>query len=249
VLVTTHSPFIISNKPDARVFQIEKRVDGCTTIAGVTAGDQPRTDTLAALFTSRALAETLEAAYRVPATAKAVVVVEGTTDRSYLLTAARVARRPDLVADLHIVAAGGAEAAAIQAVFVRMTQSLPVVAMFDSDEMGLVGAKLLRKLAKKLPEPPLSLYVSATIGRDHQPPIEAEDLIPTGAMKRFIQDVGPHVVHTERVIKGFANHHYDLGKLGKEALPGWLDSNLRRTEAAMLIQCLEGIRRVLGLLE
>ncbi|MGH9277887.1 MAG: ATP-dependent nuclease [Acidimicrobiales bacterium] len=103
LLVTTHSPFVVSRDAKARVTALAKDPEGRTLVTGVAQGDEPHASLLGGLFRDAILADVLERA-RVPGDAKGVVVVEGRTDAEYLRIAARVSGPPDLLDGLHVAA-------------------------------------------------------------------------------------------------------------------------------------------------
>ena len=94
LLVTTHSPFIVSRREEARVFALDKNTDGRTEVVASATGAQPQAGVLGGLFRDRLIVDVLDRAAAVPASARAVVVVEGDTDECYLRLAAERAGRP-----------------------------------------------------------------------------------------------------------------------------------------------------------
>jgi len=80
LLVTTHSPFIVSRDPAASVIALAKDTSGATWITGQAAGDQPRASLLGGLFKDAALPDLLERATRLPDSARGSLIVEGWDD-------------------------------------------------------------------------------------------------------------------------------------------------------------------------
>lgn len=82
MLVTTHSPFVPSRLPSAKLFALSKGEDGSTRVAGSAAGDSDRTSLVLSLFRSAAQPRLLERAAKEDA--RALLVVEGWTDVEHL---------------------------------------------------------------------------------------------------------------------------------------------------------------------
>src|SRR5690606_28810654 len=103
LLVTTHSPYIVSRRPEAKAFSIRKEPEGRTVVDAETTGDGPLASSLGGLFRSSIVVGFLDRVARAPDNVKAVVVVEGETDRAWLTLAAERGGRSDLLDGLWIV--------------------------------------------------------------------------------------------------------------------------------------------------
>ncbi|MGH3635382.1 MAG: ATP-dependent nuclease, partial [Mycobacterium sp.] len=97
LLVTTHSPHIISRQPSARITELRKSSVGNTCLAGSARGDEDRAELLGSLFTDAGLARVLERATSVPPETRAVVVTEGYTDEKFLRYGLTAVGRLDLL--------------------------------------------------------------------------------------------------------------------------------------------------------
>lgn len=62
LLVTTHSPFILSPSEDARVFRLGERDDGGTLLLAEASDDEPRADVIAGLFGGSSIPRLLDEA-------------------------------------------------------------------------------------------------------------------------------------------------------------------------------------------
>src|SRR5207237_10020436 len=128
-----------------------------------------------------------------PATARVIVIVEGPTDEQFIRIAAARCKRPDLVRDLHISPAGGAQKAAVQAVLMR-AQNRPVLALFDDDPPGKAAYDMLRRRYSFDKTKQLLSY-REVVG-DNDIGAEAEDLLPPTLLDTFVKEKGE-----EQVIK------------------------------------------------
>ncbi|MFT3764776.1 MAG: AAA family ATPase [Minicystis sp.] len=220
MLVTTHSPFIFrSDGGDGRsaVFVVRKGADGRSSVAQDVA-EAARTD----LLGSRVLSSLIQKADEVPETAKLVLVVEGWTDRRYLEIAAQ---RLGIAFDtVHLVAAGGAVAAAVQTVTLR-GMHLPerlVVALFDGDDDGRVGQKLLVDKFKLKNRVDVLSY-EHWIAPDNVS-VEAEDLFGKDVIEMFLREPGNDGFLDEKKRRPTTGGwHYGLTKDGKSAFVSWLE--------------------------
>src|SRR5207237_10092966 len=93
VLLTTHSPFVVSRNPSAKVIALAKDNEGRTFVTGQAMGDEPHASLLGGLFRDAALPDILERAALLPATARGIVIVEGPTDEQFIRIAAARCKR------------------------------------------------------------------------------------------------------------------------------------------------------------
>ena len=136
VLITTHSPYVISRQPDAQVVAIRKDHEGRTVVHDQRRGDEPMQQALSGLFRNSLFAGFLDHTARAHPDERAVLVVEGDTDEDWLRRAAEVTGRSDLLDGLTIDAAGGAMAAVARALLLHATSEHPVAVLFDNDADG-----------------------------------------------------------------------------------------------------------------
>lgn len=144
VIATTHSPFLVPRTSDARLFSMAKAPTGITEVVGSAAGDAPQATLLGGLFRDPKTSYVLDSAAQVPREARAILLVEGETDVVFLRTAARLLGREADLAGVHIKAGGGASAAATLALVLAASTERPVLALFDSDEVGRSCQERLR---------------------------------------------------------------------------------------------------------
>ena len=84
LLVTTHSPYVLSRRSDASITELRKRPDGVTSKAAVCAGDQSHAELIGSLYRDAGMAGVLERALTIPVGTRAVVITEGYTDGEFL---------------------------------------------------------------------------------------------------------------------------------------------------------------------
>ena len=246
LLVTTHSPFVVSRNQKAKVISLTKDARGRTIPIGEAGGAEPHASLLGGLFRDAAMADLLERAAVIPAGTRGIVVVEGRTDEAYLRLAARVARRNDLTHDLYIVPAGNAERVVIQSVLLKQQTALPLLALLDNDQAGKRARDDLTKRFKFQGHKVVT--VDEVLPRVPQSfPAEAEDLFPSSLMERFVQEEGEATVMAVKQRLPDEDWHYDINVESKELLVKFLEQALRKEHVERWIALLELIRSRMGI--
>jgi len=224
VVVTTHSPFIVPRRSDAKLFALAKNTSGATRVDAVARGNEPQATLIGGLFRDPQVSYVLDAVSQVPDDADGVLVVEGVTDASFLRAAARLLNRHSLDG-VHVIPCTGASAAATQAVVVQAGRNTTVCCLFDNDEIGRAAWERLRKSPfKKLFEPGrvLNFYL-AFPDLDRTLPFEAEDLFSSDLQlafaSRFPEDMIEVVEHAPDVI------HLDFPFVLKEEFASFVDEH------------------------
>ncbi len=244
LLVTTHSPFIVSRDAKARVTAMAKDPAGRTLVTGTAQGDEPHASLLGGLFRDAILADVLERA-RVPGDAKGVVVVEGRTDAEYLRIAARVSGRPDLLEGLHIAAGEGATMAVAQAIITRAETPRPLIVILDNDEPGRHARRQLTDNFGFQNRKDVISYAEV-FGPDPGP-VEAEDLFSASLIDEFVRKQGENLVLTGKWRRKDGKWHYDLTKVGKETIVPFVADRATAADVTKWISLLELARQRLGL--
>lgn len=190
LVVTTHSPYVVSRRKDAMVTELRKGADGFTRKGSVSVDPHERmADLLGGLFRDAAFAQVLEDTLQIPATTRAVVVTEGFLDGHFIRETCRAVGRDDLIEDLHFVPAGGAQAVLIKAIVTAAATGAPVIALLDFDEHGRETRDRLKSLGWR---PSKNILVLNDWPKrpcnDHD--IEIEDLLPLRAVDASIATVG-----------------------------------------------------------
>ncbi len=223
LLVTTHSPFVISRASAAQLFRVCKDSLGCTFVSETAAGDADARSITASLFSDSSIPDLLERVALTKTPGRAFVVVEGYTDKRYLEVAARL-HGLDAIADaIEVVEAGGAKTAAVQAVLLRAANpGLPVLALLDYEPLTKSYIEMLRKTFDFPPE--AAFTYREFLGRDDNRDVEAEALLPDALLASFVEKAGEDVVVSEKK-KVAGAWAYGFNQLGKGQLAEYVDSS------------------------
>ena len=251
MLVTTHSPFVPSRLPSAKLFALSKGYDGSTRVAGSAAGDSDRTSLVLSLFRSAAQPRLLERAAKEDA--RALLVVEGWTDVEYLRITATLLGRETVFDGVELIPADGATKAVRRAlVFKDELPNTPVVVLLDDDPDG---QQAYGKLTKSFGFQGGSevLYYSAILpSRLSDGVVEAEDLFATSLLDEFIKEKGDgtwtgRTKRTKQWGAGWeAEAHIDFTETAKAALPPWLESRCGAEHIGRWVPLIDKIEKLLS---
>ncbi len=222
-LVATTSPFVIPRLPTVRVVALARDALGRTRQVRAATGDEPQARLLGGLLRDAGLASVFDRVSRVPADARGVLVVEGGTDEAYLRTAAKVLGREDALEGLVIQVAGGAMAAALEAILLRAERRVPVLVLLDGDEMGRRARDTLVSRFEFDRRTQVTTYAEVIRGQPRG--VEAEALFDVELVRRFVAEQGPGVSNGEVWLETV--WHVDLTGSGKAAFVGWLEEHAR----------------------
>jgi putative ATP-dependent endonuclease of OLD family len=256
VLLTTHSPYIVSREPNARVFAVDKDRRGRTRLVAEAAGSDPQAQVLGGLFRDRLVVEVLDRSHRVPSDAKVVVVVEGSTDAEYARIALRVAGRPDLLKGLEFLPAGlgvagshagGASLVVMQALVMRSISNIPVVALLDNDTEGRSAEKTLKQIGLKTKDWKLgrTLFNYRDVFHPGNATIayEAEDLWADRLLARFVKGREDERLKAKRQRPNpEGGWQYDLVPASKGSFVEFLSSHAKASDAILWVELFEKIR-------
>ncbi|CCK62687.1 ATP-dependent nuclease [Mycobacterium canetti] len=241
LLVTTHSPHIISRQSSARITELRKSAAGNTSSAGSARGDEERAELLGSLFTDAGLARVLERATSVPPGIRAVVVTEGYTDERFLRYGLTAAGRLDLLDGIHFIDAGGAKKVVSQAVLTSSATDLPVLALLDHDQHGEAACKHLLHFNWRMDEEIISLKHWPGRCRDQSHDIEIEDLIPPNVAARVSAAVGDEAY--DATLRCDSRMHYSYSTVWKERALDRLPRELRGEDCPHLVWLGEEINK------
>ena len=261
LLITTHSPYVISRKPDARVIAVRKEPVGRTVLHKASWGHEPMQDVLGGLFRSSLVVGYLDRAAQAVDGEKGILVVEGETDKSWLRLAAELTGRSDLLDGLTIVApgdglpggAGGATMAVMQALILKSASENPVAILLDNDPDGEECLQLMKRVNSKTKEwgvgKRVFSYRMAIDNADGQFPYEAEDLWPDELHKKFLKKAGEDGVLAERCARpnprgGF---HFGYTPKAKPAFAMFLERTAKAKDCDDWVKMLETIRQGMGI--
>ena len=222
-LVTTTSPFVIPRSPTVRVVALARDLVGRTRVVRSATGDEPQARLLGGLLRDAGLAAVFDRVARVPADARGVLVLEGGTDEAYLRTAARILGREHVLEGLIVQVAGGAMAAALESILLRAERRVPVLVVFDNDEMGRRARDTLTSRFDFDRRTQVTTY--AEVIRGQPPGVEAETLFDVDLVRRFVAEQGPGASNGEEWLETV--WHVNLTGSGKAAFVGWLEEHAR----------------------
>lgn len=239
LLVTTHSPYVLSRRADASITELRKRPDGVTSKAATCAGDQSRAELIGSLYRDAGMAGVLERALTIPAGTRAVVITEGYTDGEFLRIACRAAGRSELLEGIHIISAGGAKKVVFQAILARSATERPMVAILDHDDQGRAAISKLEDFGLTKNKELLSLAAwpdKCAKGHD----AEIEDLIPSSLWEDVIKRVG-ELDAIDSKQKCGAKWHFQLSTMGKVESLTILSNTMKAKQAQSLVWLAEEI--------
>jgi putative ATP-dependent endonuclease of the OLD family len=228
LLVTTHSPFVVSRAAAAQIITIAKDKGGRTHVVEACAGDEDASAALASLFSDTAIPDFLDRTTRLRGNARAFVVVEGVTDAAYLAAAAGRTDVGPLTEGIEIVGSTGAKSAANQAVLLREAYRMPVIVLLDFEALTKPYLSMLRDTFH-FPTEGVMTYREWGPAPRTDNPVEAEDLFPQTFLRRFVDEAGEENVVSEKV-RTKDGWHYGFNKAGKELFQRFVEADASAAE-------------------
>ena len=190
LLVTTHSPYVVSRTDDSSITSISKGIDGISRIGATSRGSDPLGATLGSLYREAFLSDVLERSLAIPADARAVLVTEGYTDWAFVSMCCKAAGRPELLDGVHVIVADKAKNVVPQAIIAKAATSVPVIALLDYDANGKEASRKLESFGWNMSKGILGLNKwpgkPCTSGHD----LEIEDLLPRSAVDALVHELG-----------------------------------------------------------
>lgn len=242
LLVTTHSPFIISRREASQVVALRKDLDGKTNIRDIASGSEHRSTSVSDLFRDPGIGDLLTEAMEVSESGyKAVLVVEGVTDEQYLRVAATMGNDSRFLDQILVVACKGADKVALQAILLRSRVSIPVFAMLDHDEQGRSAAEKLESLGKMKSERKI-ISLSGYGCNPKLSDVEAEDLWPERLLRNFVTGQGEAVLSEKQRIGQTETFRYGLSAAGKEIIGDWLGDHATLEDCVQWCKVLKELR-------
>lgn len=227
LLVTSHSPYIVSRSSNAQVVALEKGMtDGVSRHIGSALGHEEHAVVLSGLFVDSVVPELLDRYHSVPADSTLLLVVEGETDKQFIELAAAALGKSDEIKHLAIIACKGAHSAVAQAVLLRAEAKQPVIALFDSDAEGRAARDLMRGRFDFSKQSVLEYF--KFVGHENA---ESEWLFSAATMQQFVDEVGEELVLKSKAKHG-GEYRYDFTPRGKQDFPVWLEGNAKPKDFA-----------------
>lgn len=246
LLVTTHSPFLLTRSPNGAVFCIAKDTSGRTRVAERATGDEDHAPLIGDLLRDSTIESLLEAGSAFPPNAAAVVLVEGDGDQFCLQLAAELVGLEDLLSDLVIRPTRGTIRMIAQAVITRAATDLPVLLLTDNDEAGRKVKATLKGQTFEFPGSAFVNYVEVFDGSWQNFAVEAEDLFEPILMDRFVQTHGESII-TGKNRRPDGEWHYDLDQAAKEELTLWLKTEARPQHVVRWVDLILRLRKAANL--
>lgn len=226
LIVTTHSPYVISRTEDARISELRKRSDGGTERVATIKGNARQSLVLGSLYRDPGMADALENSLRIPESASLIVVTEGYTDGLFIQESLAAAGKEGLLDGVHFVPANGAKKVPGQALMVKGASSLPIIALLDGDDEGNEAVARLSGFDWKSQHRILSLN-EWKCGCNGKHPTEIEHLLPPEVVAKTVKLLGDSAY--DGVFTCGAIKRYELSASWKEwaryGLPEHLTEN------------------------
>ncbi|WP_226022230.1 ATP-dependent nuclease [Halomicrobium salinisoli] len=246
LLVTTHSPFILTNNTSAAVFTASKTGDGRTQVKTERVRQLAINNAKNLLTGADNIPETTDIIDSINDECNGILVVEGWTDKSFLETAAEVSGLDSPLRDLHIIDSEGANEAMKDAVVMKSVygDEKPVFALLDDDEHGKSAySTLTSKLGFQSGSEVLTY-------REWQPrkgaDVEAEDLFSTSIIDAFIDKYGESAIDGWKK-RNDGRKHIEISSSAKGDFATWVGENADQDDCEMWIGCIQDIRNGMGL--
>ncbi len=251
VLVTSHSPFILSKEHDAMSVLLEKDGVGRTHVAATSHAGDARVAVISGIVRQESLEDVIDAMAPISDSKAGVLLVEGYGDKAYLELAAKVLGKPGLVSDLEIIPSNGCSRMVNLAAVARASTALPIALLFDNDEPGRDAGKRVASLEshetkKKLFGKKL-IHSYADVFQNKTFEWEAEDLFAWETIKAFVDSVGGPYVAKGMVQRPDGGTHFDLDESHKTQLGAFLEEHLKVEDVSLWGELLGNIRTSLGL--
>ena len=176
----------------------------------------------------------------------AVLFVEGWTDQQYMQIAAAAAGQENLLDGIEIrfPTSGnisGAKGAAREAiVFEAVHPGHPMIALFDSDDIGRACAKDVKRISKSGRR---IVFTYGDIFEPHRDGAEAEHLFPNQLMHRFVLESGGEKVYDVARKDRDGTLIYELSADAKQPFVEWLKVNVSKSDVELWLKLVGEIRR------
>lgn len=256
VLVTTHSPFVVSKLDNSVASLLSKRHNGQTFVAVQSRGDDERVGVISGIVREQSFEEILRGTQAIDPDKRAVLIVEGYTDKQYIELAAKATGRWDLIADIHIEPSHGTTKMMWKTPIIASVAERAVAVVCDTDHDGLKAHEQLLSLKGADGKPFFAkrrlIKLSQAMPGDVRGNFawEAEDLFEGDLADRFVEANGglksPIVKGHEKRDTGL---HLDMDGEGKVQFLDFLMSEVKSEHCNRWIELFRVIRKALDLPE
>lgn len=243
LLVTTHSPFIVTRSPRGRVFCLAKDGAGRTRISESASGDADHAPLVGGLLRETTIESLLAASSALPPNAKAVLLVEGEGDQFCLELATNLVGRPDLLDGLAIKPTGGTTRMVAQAVITKAATDVPILCLVDNDPPGRHVREQLVGNTFQFNKKQIVSYAQLFDAKWQNFPVEAEDLFEPSLIADFVAAHGDNM-HEGSKKRPDGEFHYDFGQSAKEQLNTWLRERTRPEHVKKWIELVVLLRKL-----
>lgn len=241
LLVTTHSPFILTNNTDATVFTASKTSDGRTMVNTERVRQLAINNAKKLLTGADNIPNVTDTIESVGDECDGILVVEGMTDKSFLETAADVSNLDSPLENIHIICSGGANEVIKDSVVMRSVygENKSVFALLDDDTHGKNAySTLTGKLGFQSGGEVLTYREwQHRKGAD----VEAEDLFSEDIVEDFIDTYGKSALEGWNR-RNDGGRHVDISSSAKEEFTTYIGKNATKEDCEKWIECIKDIR-------
>lgn len=237
LIATTHSPFMVPRHADIKVVALDKDTAGRTRVLAEGEGATRSADLLGPLFGDLASAAIFERTTEFDPSTKAILLVEGETDCTYLRACAAATGRVDLVDGLVVESVNGTTNLLARVSQLMAVAPCYIVVLVDNDDEGRKAQKLLKDGLKLRPREQLMHY-----GEFFDSPYawEAEDLFPPSLFAKWLSETGEDLMN-RKDRRPDRQWHYDLNPVGKAAFAAWVEDRADAASMTRWVEVLEGV--------
>jgi hypothetical protein len=238
LLLTTHSPFILSNELDAQVVALRKDDRGCTSIIDTSRGDEDKTQAISGLFRDEDVASVIASVLSKSGdTSRSKIITEGYTDAEYLRTAMRLLGRESLSEIIEVVPSNGTNKQTLEAILLKNSTPQLVMAMLDNDTNGRNARDLLKKFQWSESK---DIVVLPKRGDKCQHDHEVEDMWPVELLESAIMANGGDDA-IEKMERCHYGKHLRLFKDAKVPVMKWISEHATDSDCRMWMIVIDDI--------
>lgn len=238
LLVSTHSPHILSRRHDSVVVSVKKSLDGRSSHGDVARGNEDHFEVISGLFADSSIPKLLDRSRKISHNAEYVLLVEGSTDQAFLEISARKLGRQPMLDRVQVIPAGGTQQLVAQAIILDAEIDIPVRALLDSDENGREAKRhLISRFGFNKAD--IIEYGKYNPGTEDA---EAEWMFDSSLLQKFVTECGEDIVLKQKSLR-FKAWRFDFTPTGKGEFPNWLKLNSRASDFRKWKMVLDDLER------